>query len=404
MYRYKFYFHIRFNEFNFLAMQRNNTLPVARLDNTFVDNARYQLTAREAKVMLFLISKIDPIKQKRLHEQTISVKALERILKEDGKKWGGLYSEMQAFQDRMLSRTISIPSDVKIDGKVFPGKMNWFQYISPVKMEDNSVGMRFLFSEPLQPALLNLKKYVGIEMLEVIPLNSSFSIRMFQVFRAHRNRMAKYQNRSTLRYEIPELKSLLGVEGKYDDFGNFKKRVLNALQHEISKYTSIKVEWKGIRKGRSIQEIEFEFWDKGKSKTKSPNHVKSAIEFETLTYAQIKAFDRLVAYGVNDEIALEILNRVGGSEFTGFEDWYIEEVIRIFENKTEQTKDEAKAGTLVNWFLKLKIFDQGDHFSNIIEKIQVRKKELQSSRPAAWENRLVAKGMTGQEFEEMVNG
>ena len=89
-------------------MQRNNTLPVARLDNTFVDNARYQLTAREAKVMLFLISKIDPIKQKRLHEQTISVKALERILKEDGKKWGGLYSEMQAFQDRMLSRTISV--------------------------------------------------------------------------------------------------------------------------------------------------------------------------------------------------------------------------------------------------------------------------------------------------------
>ena len=84
--------------------------------------------------MLFLISKIDPIKQKRLHEQTISVKALERILKEDGKKWGGLYSEMQAFQDRMLSRTIAIPSNVKIDGKAFPGKMNWFQYISPVEL------------------------------------------------------------------------------------------------------------------------------------------------------------------------------------------------------------------------------------------------------------------------------
>lgn len=384
-------------------MQRNNTLPIARIDNTFVDNARYQLTAREAKVMLFLISKIDPIKQKRLHEQTISVKALERILKEDGKKWGGLYSEMQAFQDRMLSRTISIPSGVKIDGKVFPGKMNWFQYISPVELEDGSVGMRFLFAEPLQPALLDLKEYVGVNLLEVIPLKSSFSIRMYQIFRSHRNKLAKYQKKTTRRYEIPELKSILGVDGKYKEFGNFKKRVLNPLQTEITKHTSISVKWRGIKKGRSTAEIEFEFWDKGTPQaTVKKVGPSGALEYEALSYAQMKAFDIMVAYSINDGIALEMLSKVKGSEIKGFEDWYFDEVIKIFESKTNQSEDAAKAGTLVNWFLKKKIFEQGDHFATIMERLQANKKKLQIEKPGNWGNRMIAKDMTAVNFEELV--
>ncbi len=376
-----------------------SNLPVARIDNTFVYNARYQLSAREAKVMLYLISKIDPIKQSQLNEQTISVKELEIILKGDGKKWGGLYEEMRTFQDRMMGRTITMPTDIEIDGKTFPGKMNWFQYISPVRMDDGTIGMRFLFSQPLQPALLNLKEYVGVELLEVIPLKSSFSIRMFQIFRAHRNRLAKYQKKSQLRYEIEELKSLLGVDQKYDDYGNFKKRVLQPLEAEISQHTSIKVSWKGIKKGRNVEEIEFEFWDKSSRKeTPQQKDLFEGLKFEEMTYAQLKAFDRLVAYSVQDNIAIEMIGRVEASEVVGFEDWYFEEVIRIFEAKTQQVDEDAKAGTIVNWFLKKKIFEQNDHFATIMERLNSRKKELQAKSPDSWDNRLLAKTITAQAF------
>ncbi len=379
-------------------------LPIARIDNTFVYNARYQLSAREAKVMLYLISKIDPIKQSQLNEQTISVKELEAILKGDGKKWGGLYEEMRTFQDRMMGRTITMPTDIEIDGKSFPGKMNWFQYIAPVRMDDGSIGMRFLFSQPLQPALLNLKEYVGVELLEVIPLKSSFSIRMFQIFRAHRNRLAKYQKRSLLRYEIEELKSLLGVDQKYDDYGNFKKRVLQPLETEISQHTSIKVTWKGIKKGRNVEEIEFEFWDKGsRQSTVQQKDLFEGLKFEDMSYAQIKAFDRLVAYSVQDNIAIEMIGRVvGASEVDGFEDWYFEEVIKIFEAKTQQVEEDAKAGTIVNWFLKKKIFEQDDHFATIMERLNIRKKDLQNKSPESWDNRLLARTITAQAFLKLL--
>ena len=274
-----------------------------------------------------------------------------------------------------------------------------------MRLEDGTVGMKFLFSQPLQPALLNLKKYVGIELLEVVPLKSSFSIRMFQVFRAHRNRMAKYQKRSTVRYEVDVLKSLLGIEGKYGDFGNFKKRVLNTLEKEINQHTSIKVEWKGIRKGRSIAEIQFEFSDKGnRNKKTKQGDLFDKVTFEQMSYSQVRAFDWLVAFGVNDAIAVEMISRVGGSEFHGFEDWYFEEVIKIFEAKTDQPEGAARAGALVNWFTKKKVFEQGDHFATIMERLQTRKKRLQKERPEAWENRLTARGMSCVAFTKLYQG
>lgn len=377
----------------------HNNLPIARLDNVFVYNARYQLTAKEAKVILYLISKIDPIKQSRLHEQTISVRELEKVLKSDTKKWGGLYQEMQDFQDRILSRSIKFPTDIEIGGKPFPGSVNWFQYIAPVRMENGQVGMRFLFSEMLQPFLLNLKEYVGINFLEVVPLQSSFSIRMFQVFRAHRNRMAKHQKKSKLRYEVDELKILLGVDGKYADYSNFRKRVLLTLEKEINEHTSIKVQFKPLKKGRSVVALEFEFWDKGNRTTRTENEF-SDLKFEDLSFAQVRGFDKLVAYGVNDGIAMEMLSRVKGSEFRGFEDWYIEECIQIVDKKSNQQSGATKPGVLVNWFLKLKVFEQDDHFARIMEKLQARKKELQNKNEIAWDNRLKARDMTAIDFEK----
>jgi len=87
---------------------------------------------------------------------------------------------------------------------------------------------------------------------------------------------------------------------------------------------------------------------------------------------------------------------VKGSEFVGFEDWYFEEVIKIFSKKGKRG-----VGAFVKWYLEKKVFEQGDQFAKIMEAIQTRKKQLQHKNSDAWDNRLVAKGMTWQEFETM---
>jgi len=111
---------------------------------------------------------------------------------------------------------------------------------------------------------------------------------------------------------------------------------------------------------------------------------------------------QLINYSIQEQVALELLSRVGGSESTGFEDWYFETAIQLFESKTRQQTPAAKAGTFVNWFIKKKVFEQGDMFAKIMERLQERKKELQSTRPDAWQNRLLAKTITYQAFKEQL--
>lgn len=387
-------------------MNNEITNHVAKIHNQFVFNARYQLSAREQKIILFLVSKIDPIQQKSLLSQVVSVRELEKVLKGDAKRWGGIYNELVDMSRKLVKKGIEFPTNIELDGKKLPGYVNWFQHIMPCHDDNGNVAMEFLFSQSLQPFLLDLREYVSLNFLEVAPLKSGFSIRMFQVFRAHRNRMVKHQRRSKLRYELDELKSLLGVSGKYADYRNFRLKVLEVMVKEVNGSTSIGLKYKPIKKGRSVVAIEFEFWDKQRKKKEIPVQRKLSghLHFEDLSFAQLKAFDRLIAFGVTEGIVLKMILEVKGSEIHGFEDWYFDECIKILEAKSKQPEDATIPGVFVNWFLKLKVFEQGDHFAKIMEQLAARKKKLERENPDAWGNRLAARGMTATEFREKIKG
>ena len=110
----------------------------------------------------------------------------------------------------------------------------------------------------------------------------------------------------------------------------------------------------------------------------------------------------MTRYGIKIQLALDMVVNVQSSEIIGFQDWYFEEVLTIFESKTNQTTAAAKAGTLVNWFLKKQIFEQGDHFAVIMERLQDRKKKLQTEQNQIWDNRIMAKGITAETFRNLL--
>jgi len=368
---------------------------VARIENEFLLNARYQLSAKEQKVILYLISLVNPILQSDFHVQVVKIKDLEKILRADAKKWGGLYKEMVTFQENIKKKSITFDSEVKINGKVLPGYVSWFQSITPFKDELGHTSLKFKFSEDLKPFLIDLNQYARINLLETLKMKSGFSIRLFQVMRAHRNKMASYQKVSELRYGLDGLKQLLGIVGKYDDFRNFKKKVLQVVEREINQYTSIEIkEIELMKTGRKVTGVKFIFVD-----NKKPV-VNSFPSIPELSRAQIIAFNTLSDFGVTPAIAInKLLPKVVESEFLGFEDWYFEEALKIFNIKTNQKTKEAKAGTFVKWFLD---DFRTDNFSLILENIQHRKKALQKENPEAWENRLKARDLSDEEFVQQL--
>ncbi|MFK7984383.1 MAG: hypothetical protein AB8G86_30715, partial [Saprospiraceae bacterium] len=188
--------------------------------------------------------------------------------------------------------------------------------------------------------------------------------------------------------------------------------ILDMVCKEINEKTSLSLQYQTIKEGRHIKQIQFEFWDKGKtshspirtqstlSKPKSPTKI---LTVDDLSFAQLKAFQLLTRYGIKIQLALDMVAKVQSSEIIGFQDWYFEEVIQIFESKTNQTIAAAKTGALVNWFLKKQIFEQGDHFAVIMERLQQRKKTLQTENNIAWDNRLLAKEMTAEMFRKLIH-
>ena len=92
--------------------------------------------------------------------------------------------------------------------------------------------------------------------------------------------------------------------------------------------------------------------------------------------------------------------KIKGSEFEGFEDFFIEKAILHFEkNAIQNTTKALKASTFVTWWTKNKVFESGDVWADIMEKLVKYKKQMQIKKPVAFENRLIAKTMTNAQFE-----
>ena len=132
----------------------------------------------------------------------------------------------------------------------------------------------------------------------------------------------------------------------------------------------------------------------------------------TKASAKLGSFDTIFLYfgaieinfGVFDGIAYKkIIPTIKGSEFEGYEDIFIEKAILHFEKTAIQaTTKELKASTFVTWWVKNKVFESGDVWADILEKVVNHKKQLQKTNPTAYENRQLARTMTNNEFEEYI--
>ena len=375
---------------------------IAKIDNDFIFKAHYALSAVEQKIVLFLASRIDPLNDKRFIKQVVPIKEIDKILWSGGKKFGNPYAYLQEVVGDLLDRKIFFQKGTILDGeKIYAGGINWFQSIL-VKETEDGIGIEFMFSEKMQPFLLELNKYVRINAMEVMDMRGKHSIRMYQVFKAERERVRKHKKIAHLTYGISELKAMLRIEGKYKQFDNFRRRVLEPMKTEINTYSrEISIDYDFIRTRRKVTHIEFTIQDQKEETKKELNaidYVPSMEELQALSWSKKNAYDALVKFGVKEGIAFrQILQKVKGGDMEGYEDLFIEESIKHFKKWSKQQKNqEQSAATFVNWWTKQDIFGHNqDVFWKIAEGVNKRKKAMEQER---LDNRILAKSMTKDEF------
>lgn len=220
-----------FVEDKYLVTQSNNLIE-ARHKNP--------LTAREQKIVLTMVSMIEPYDED-FKDYQISIKDFSEML---GLKGSVKYTQMKEIAVNLMTKTIEIPQENS--GWILA---NW---ISSAEYKEGEGVINLSFSPKLKPYMLQLKnQFTSYRLSNILNLNSTYSIRLYEL-------MKKWQYLGRWRCSVENLRGKLGVgKGTYPRYANLKARVLVTAIEEVNKKTDLYIDFNEIKKGRSVEQIEF---------------------------------------------------------------------------------------------------------------------------------------------------
>jgi len=217
-------------------------------------NAKYKLNTSELKFILTAISQIDSINDEVLKEYTIKVTDLEKKLQAEQNT-----TRLKQFAKKLMSKPLEIPTD---DGGFIV--FNWF---SKIRYYPEERLFRARIEEDLKPYLLQLKeRFVSYHLQYIIPLTSTYSIRIYQLLKEHEKLTKRY-------FDVEELQDILQVPKSYKRYDNFKRKVLQVAQEELKEHTDIYFTFDEEKTGKKVTRLIFRIY-----KSRSENKEQSTIE------------------------------------------------------------------------------------------------------------------------------
>lgn len=216
-----------------------NSYLVAQSNDLIEARHNNPLTVREQKIILAMVSGIQP-EDKDFKEYRISLKDFNEML---GLKGSTKYTQMKGIMKDLMGKTVEIPR----------GNKGWLltNWVSSAEYIDGEGVIELTFSPKLKPYLLQLKAYTSYRLSNILSLNSTYSIRLYEL-------MKKWEFLGKWECPLEELRGKLGVEeGKYPKYANFKARVLLRAVEEVNEKTDFHIIFEEVKKGRSVEQIKF---------------------------------------------------------------------------------------------------------------------------------------------------
>jgi len=223
-------------------IKAERSLSVVR-QNDIVQKARYKLDLVQQKTLMYLISKIDSMKDVEFQEITVDLKDLCEIM---GITYNG--KNLKDFQNaiqKMADKSLWVDTGTQLI------LMRWIQR---VKIDKGSTRVTVKFDELMAPYLLKIERcFVKYKLINVLPMKSQYSLRLYELIKSHET-----QGKWTV--ILDDLRKDLFVENipTYADYRDFKKRILDPAIIEICNFTDLMVSFEPKRKDRKIYSLTFE--------------------------------------------------------------------------------------------------------------------------------------------------
>lgn len=221
-------------------IDKQNNLVVK--SNQLIQKTRYSLTEKEQKIILYLISKIQP-SDTDLKQYTFSLSEFCQICGIDAAgKSGSSYSHAK--------QTIQALHDKSFWVKEPDGKERLYCWVREAEIEGSQVTIEL--DPKLKPFLLQLREnFTQYELEYSLAMRGKYALRLYEMLKS-------YAELGHYNISISELRSKLIIDKKiYTQFKEFKRNVLNKAIEEINIYTDLQVKLQVLRTGRTITDLHF---------------------------------------------------------------------------------------------------------------------------------------------------
>ena len=157
-----------------------------------------------------------------------------------------------------LHRTLFSEDDTSWRGKKATKRFPLIQWSREEAEDEDGVGAGWIeweFTPDARKLIQESESYAVLNRQAVLGFRSTYALRLYEMgaLRIHRRQ-------STWRGDMSALRAALGIAPEiYKDFAQLRRKVLEVAKSEIDQLAHFTVEWREIRQGRTVAELEFKF-------------------------------------------------------------------------------------------------------------------------------------------------
>lgn len=203
--------------------------------------ASYSLTLSEQRIILAAIGRIngyDPANRKTMRTRITATEYAARY----GLDESSAYEALQSAADRLYERDIR-----RIEGRV----RERFRWVSSVKYDDGEGAIELGWSLEILPYLTLLEqRYTIYDLEQISRLESAYSIRLYEM-------LVRWKGTGEWHIKLDDFRDRLDLGDKYPRFSSLKARVIQPSIDSINAQTDLEVDWKPIRKHKSVVRLMF---------------------------------------------------------------------------------------------------------------------------------------------------
>jgi len=203
---------------------------------------RHNFSTIEQRIFVAMVAQLDR------DEDTFSLQSvpIRKVSSETNES--DLYRRIDNITDRLLDRVIEIRAQDEQGREEQFVKYNVF---SRCQYDRGSGVVKAKFTEDMRPFLLRLKEKFTLYLITVfLRLRSKYSTQIYELLKMR-------QGLSNLRMSVGEFRRTLGLEDKYKEFAQMKRRVIEQARGELKERADIYFTYRVIREGRRAKEIQF---------------------------------------------------------------------------------------------------------------------------------------------------